>query len=382
VYRALDVLGRNRNEILFHVRRRLMRSHGIDLETIVMDWTSIHFEAEVSSILKYGHSRDHRPDRPQVTVGVVQDKKSSIPVGMTILPGNINDQEHFKFTYGQVREDLEVGSRVVFDAGAHGKPNVDLLVEDGMRYLSRMKLNNSDEGHILNFNEEGWVLVDAEDGVYGKRLMFPSRTKYLYFSRKLRDDIISRKRGGLERKYEEAMRLRSTIVDGRKTPKRYRSSNPFLDLRLFYQFRLYEMEREEAMERALELSLTGREGFFALISNENFSLHEALKIYREKDSVERLFNSLKNEIRIRPARCWSENGIYGAFLIAFQAQIVISFIRFRCPELKTVSTKFIMRSLMSFSLTVVFQGDGRMRRIFSNFDEINRLVLAENAVIT
>jgi len=317
-----------------------------------------------------------------VTVGVIQDKESSIPVGMTILPGNINDQEHFKRTYGQVRDDLDEGTRVIFDAGAHGKPNVDLLLEDWMRYLCRIKLNRSDEGHIARFREEEWELIDAEDGVYGKRLVFPSRTKYLYFSRKLRNDIVSRKRGGLERKYEEAMRLRSTIVNGKKTPKRYRSSNPFLDLRLFYQFRLYEMEREEAMERALELSLTGREGFFALVSNEDFSLHEALKIYREKDSVERLFNSLKNEVRIRSARCWSENGIYGAFLIAFLAQIVISFTRFRCPELKTVSTKFIMRSLMNFSLTVVFSGDGRRRRIFSNFDEINRLVLAENAVIT
>jgi len=177
------------------------------------------------------------------------------------------------------------------------------------------------------------------------------------------------------------MTLRRTIVDGRRTPKRYRSSNPFLDVRLLYQFKLHEMSKEEAMERALELSLTGREGFFALVSNEDFSLELALRTYREKDSVERLFNSLKNEIRIRPARCWSENGIYGAFLIAFLAQLVISFIRFRRPELRSVSTKFIRLRMMNFSLTVVFLEDGRRRRIFSNFDAINRLVLAENAVI-
>lgn len=170
----------------------------------------------MSSILRYGHSRDHRPDRPQVTVGVVQDGSSSIPVGMTILPGNINDQEHFKFTYGQVRDDLDEGARIVFDA-AHGKPNVDLLLGDKMRYLSRMKLNASDEEHIARFKEDEWELLDPEDGIYGKRLVFPSRTKYLYFSRKLREDIVSRKRNGLERRYDEAMRLKSTIVNGRRT---------------------------------------------------------------------------------------------------------------------------------------------------------------------
>jgi transposase len=234
---------------------------------------------------------------------VVQDGASSIPVGMTILPGNVNDQEHFKCTYDQVRDDLDEGSRIIFDAGAHGKPNVDLLLADRMRYLCRMKLNASDDRCILGFKEGEWELVDVEDGIYGKKLVFPSRVKYLYFSRKLREDLISRKRCGLERKYEEAMMLKRTIVDGRRTPKRCKSSNPFLDVRLLYQFKLHEMSKEEAMERALELSLTGREGFFALVSNEDFSLDETLRIYREKDSVERLFNSLKNEIRIRPARC-------------------------------------------------------------------------------
>jgi len=280
-----------------------------------------------------------------------------------------------------VGDDLDEGTRVIFNAGVHGKPNIDLLLEDKMKHLCRMKLNVSDEAHIASFKESEWELVDAENDVYGKKLVFLSRIKYFYFSQKLRKDIISRKRNGLERKYEEAQTLRRTIVDGGRTPKRYRSSNPFLDVRLFYQFRLYEMEREEAMEGALDLSLTGREGFFALVSNENFSLDDALTIYREKNLVERLFNSLKNEIRIRPARYWSENGIYGAFLIAFLAQLVVSFLQFRYPELKTVSTKFIMRSLMNFSLTVVFLNDGRRRRIFSNFDEINRLVLTENAMM-
>ena len=71
LYRALDMLGRNRDELLYHVRKTLMKRHGIHLRTIIMDWTSIHFEAEVSELLRYGHSRDYRPDRPQVTVGVV-----------------------------------------------------------------------------------------------------------------------------------------------------------------------------------------------------------------------------------------------------------------------------------------------------------------------
>ena len=148
----------------------------------------------------------------------------------------------------------------------------------------------------------------------------------------------------------------------------------FLDVRLLHQFKLYEMGNGGA----LELSLTGHGDFFALVSNGDFSLDDEFSIYREKDSVEQSFNSLENEVRIRLASCWSENSIYGAFL----SQLVISFMRFRHPELWRVTMKFIMQSLMNFALTVVPTRNGRRRRIFSNFDPINRLILSENATFT
>jgi transposase len=97
-------------------------------------------------------------------------------------------------------------------------------------------------------------------------------------------------------------------------------------------------------------------------------------------TVERPFKSLKNLIRIRPARCWSENGIYGAFLIAFLAKLMVPFLRFRCQDLKTGSTKYIMRSLMNFSLTVVFLNNGR-RRIFLELRRDQSARSAENTVV-
>jgi transposase len=48
-----------------------------------------------------------------------------------------------------------------------------------------------------------------------------------------------------------------------------------------------------------------------------FALKEALEIYRKKDSLEKIFNSLKNEIEIKPLRIWSDDSIYGAIIIGF-----------------------------------------------------------------
>ena len=378
LYRGLEKIGEHRHHILQHLLHVLKNEFNVGLDIVFMDWTSIHFEAQTSSLIQYGYSRDHRPDRPQITIGLAQDERSQIPVGLTIQPGNMNDQTHFKHTYHQIKPVLRRGSCLVFDAGATGTSNLDLLVSDNMRYLSRMKLNMSDVNkHLNTFSKDEWTRIvtgNRDEEVYGKKLVFPSRIKYLYFSQRLYDDIMKNRRKHLEQEYDEALSLRKTIETGKKPRRKYRNSNHFLQTHLSYTFPLTGLSREEAIEHALQQSITGKEGFFALVSNKDFSLHEALSFYREKDRLEKMFHSMKNEIHLRPTRCWTQEAIYGSILIVFLAQLVISMLRYMHASLRRVSTKFIMQSLRNFALTIIVGKNGVRKRVFSNFDWINTLI--------
>jgi hypothetical protein len=90
-------------------------------------------------------------------------------------------------------------------------PNLDLLVADKMKYLSRMKLNTSDiTQHLDTFNKEEWTPIitgNPDEQVYGKQLVFPRRNKYLYFSQKLHDDTLTNRQKHLEQEYDEALSL-------------------------------------------------------------------------------------------------------------------------------------------------------------------------------
>ena len=90
--------------------------------------------------------------------------------------------------------------------------------------------------------------------------------------------------------------------------------------------------------------------------------------------MEKMFHSMKNEIHLRPTRCWTQEAIYGSILIVFLAQLVISMLRYKHVSLRRVSTKFIMQSLKNFALTIILSGNGRKTRVFSNFDWINTLI--------
>ena len=71
--------------------------------------------------------------KKQITVGVTElSNPINIPIGMTIEPGNLNDQTHFKKTYKQSNNRLREGSLVIFDKGANSIANTQMIRADNL----------------------------------------------------------------------------------------------------------------------------------------------------------------------------------------------------------------------------------------------------------
>lgn len=62
----------------------------------------------------------------------------------------------------------------------------------------------------------------------------------------------------------------------------------------------------------------------------------------EKDSRGKIFCSQKNEIKIKPLGVWTDNSIYGVFIVGFVVQLFISLTGFEIPELRHRSIKFVI----------------------------------------
>lgn len=195
------------------------------------------------------------------------------------------------------------------------------------------------------FDANVWELVNEEDGVYASKRVFPSRVNYYFFSEKLKEEHLASRRRKAERLLAEAHVIQESLDDGRKLPKRFRINNPLVDVRYEYQTKLAAMDEEAALRLLYEEVVDGREGCFCLTSSRDMDAKEALRIYRSKDAVEKLFHSLKSEIEVRPLRVWSTNAVYGVLLIGFIAQLMISLTRYFVSPVKSVSTMFISNSL-------------------------------------
>ena len=261
LYRAVETIGRNRERIVRELQDAVLKLLDLPRTDVLMDWTSIVYYGDLASLAKYGYSRDHRPDKKQVTLGVAQlAPPVNVPIGLTIEAGNINDQEHFRRTYDQVRNVLNEDSLIVFDKGANDKRNLENIALDRNDHLTSKKLNASDDAVFQAFDENAWERID--DGVFAVKRVFPSRVNHYFFSEKLKAEHLASRRRKAERLLAEARAIQQSLDDGKRLPKRFRINNQLVDVRYDYQTRLASMDEEAALRPLLDEVIDGREGCF------------------------------------------------------------------------------------------------------------------------
>jgi transposase len=131
-------------EGLFHRRRDLFS----ELALVFYDTTSIYFEGRGGKTMgQYGHSKDHRPDRLQMVVGVVLDGYGR-PLCCELWPGNTTDVKTLLPIVDRLRKRFAIGSVcVVADRGMISQHTIEELQsqERGVHYILGARLRSVKE---------------------------------------------------------------------------------------------------------------------------------------------------------------------------------------------------------------------------------------------
>jgi|GEM_PF-212374 len=370
LYRVCDRLGENIDAIVEHIGFVLKDVFGVEYKTVFNDWTALFFEARTTKIIKFGHTKDHRPDRPQVSVGLSVDSESGMNCGLTVKAGNILDVTHFRDTFMQIEPFMDDGSMVVFDCGGYSAENGKLVVRMGHDFLTRPQTNGSD---LKLFRDPDTQWEEVEEGLWcvkteGNLGYF----RYNFFSIKKYSDSFDHYMRRAEKDFDEMTEIRSSIEKGKKPPKKFRCSNSFIETDLSYADKKgwAGKTKKEALIWAVRRMITGREGKFTLMSSRDLTPSEAIETYRSRNWAETSFRTLKSYIDWRPARCWKDNAIRGRIMISYLVLTVISFLRFRCPDMDGTGHEIMPEKLRSFSVTAVFEKGAEKRRIYSNYNRV------------
>jgi hypothetical protein len=147
-YRAMDLLvaadtqARVQQAVFFAAAHLL----NLEVDLLFFDTTSTFFQRDTEetgpgAFRVYGHSKDHRPDLPQVVIGLAVTREG-IPVRCWCWPGNTNDMTVLK----QVKDDLggwRLGRVItVVDRGFASDDNLAYLTRAGRHWIAGERLRD------------------------------------------------------------------------------------------------------------------------------------------------------------------------------------------------------------------------------------------------
>jgi transposase len=112
----------------------------LEVDLVYFDTTCTYFELDLPSdegepLRRYGHSKDHRPDRPQTVIGLAVTR-TGIPIRCWVWPGNTADRSVVE----EVKRDL-VGWKLdrvitVMDRGMTSEENLRTPRRTGGHYIA------------------------------------------------------------------------------------------------------------------------------------------------------------------------------------------------------------------------------------------------------
>ena len=148
-------------EIFLVISINVMKKFKISLESSHLDSSSIHLHGEYNTRLpdviiqnnllgneikspqaieiKYGYSRDHRPDLKQFIIDLISSSDGDIPIFFETASGNQSDSSSFAKIFLKYKEKIKNDdSLMVADAALYNAKNINLL--SGMKWLCRVPL--------------------------------------------------------------------------------------------------------------------------------------------------------------------------------------------------------------------------------------------------
>ena len=330
LYACHDLLLKHKDALFSHLVGRWRDLFNADFDVLLYDLTSTYFEVNASDLpegskRRHGHSRDKRPDCPQVVIALVVTP-DGLPLAYEVLSGNTADSKTLRTFLDKIEQQYGKARRVwVMDRGVpteavlaemrNSDPPVQYLVGTPKGRLSRLEKHllqkpwqDAREGvkvKLLAEDGELYVFAQSDDRVAKERAMRRRQLKWLW--KRLRQitamevtrEELLMKLGAARSKAPAAWRLVDIELD---------KQNPSF---------VFSLNRKKLRKTRR------REGRYLLRTNLTDNDPAQLwQYYIQLVAVEEAFRNLKGDLAIRPLFHKHESRIEAHIFIAFLAYCI------------------------------------------------------------
>lgn len=299
---------------------------------IIYDVTNTYLYGKKCSLGKEGKDKEGVRGRPLIQVGLAVTQEAGIPVFHKTFDGNIHDSKTFQdvmTSFG--RYALKPGGLVIYDRGVTSGRNIvdvkalkwDTLC--GVAFnpkLERLWRPTLSEGRLIRFGNR----VRLNETIFYV-IMRPYEVGGVRGHLALCFNALQQRKLG-ESRYDE-------IADAQELLKNRESIKP--DLKKFF----------DRQGRLLQAPLSAAEEFdgcSCIFCTRPLSKEEMVRLYFDKDLVEKAFHSIKGITRLQPVRHWLANRVKAHVFICYLSYLLLSLLKQRLKKIK-VSPQVALREL-------------------------------------
>jgi hypothetical protein len=340
LYRAMDFLLAQDAELQREVFFATADLLNLEVDLLFFDTTTTYVECEEEDdFRRYGHSKDSRPDRPQVVIGLAVTKEG-LPVRCWALPGNTQDMT----TVEMIKTDLRgwrLGRCVwVMDRGMSSEENRIVLQRGGGHYILGEKLRDSQAAHKEALSTPGRY-QKVKDNLEVKEIVVGEGERRRRFVLVFNPEQAEKDKAIREKtlnKIEETIKaLGDPSGPGHKKAVcallSHRTMGRFIRQTKTGKLRinLAKVQEEEALDGKYLLST----------SDDSLSAEDVALGYKQLAEVERAFRTLKTTLDLRPLYHRKEERIRAHVLLCYLALLLV-----RIAERETGETWDRIRAIM------------------------------------
>lgn len=272
---------------------------------VLYDLSSVYFEGQgPDHLARYGHSRDHRGDRPQILLAVATDTEG-LPLHVSILRGNRNDTQTLQGLLHTLRRRFGITEATfVFDGGMSSQLNLDAMSVAKLGFVTRLsaatlqtlvselalekQLELGDHPRLLELSHQGKRYVIA-GGPWRQQ-----RDQERRQSRLAKAEAELTRLAEVKRKKVDVQKLASQV--GRSLQRL--KAHKYFTYRVEANGQLRWQRREELIAQEAQ-----QDGWYLLHTNETLERctgQQVLAHYKGLLDVEEAFCELKSYLEVRP----------------------------------------------------------------------------------
>jgi len=291
---------------------------------VLYDLTSVYFEGKgPEHLAQYGHSRNHRGDRPQVVLAVATDT-DGLPLHVSVLRGNRNDTQTLQGLLHTLRRRFGItDATFVFDGGMSSRINLSAMNEAKLGFVTRLSMVT-----LRTLVEELGLENQMELGHHQQIMEVTHDSKrYVIVGGQWRQQRDQERRQCRIAKAEQELKRLAAVKRKKVDPQKLASQVGRTLQRLkAHKYFTCQVDPQGHLAWALKADLIADEaqqdGWYLLYTNESVercTQAQVLGHYKGLLDVEEAFCELKSYLEVRPAHHRRQDRVVNHVRLCFLA---------------------------------------------------------------